>query len=393
MKNKRKICVVTTSRADYGLLYWIMREILEDRRLQLQTIATGMHLSPEFGSTYRKIEQDGFVLDRKCHMLLSSDCEVATVKSIGVGLMSFADALKELLPDIVVILGDRFELFSVAIAALILRIPIAHIHGGETTQGAFDEAVRHSVSKMSSIHFAATEVYGERIIQMGEDPNHVFNFGAPGLDFLYREAIPNKTELERLLGFDLSGRVALVTYHPETLHDHEPTNGFESVLTAITRSKLKAIFTQANADPGGRKINDRSQAFCAKAPDRYKFLNNLGQRGYFGALKNLDLMIGNSSSGLTEAPSLGLPVVNIGDRQKGRVRAGNIIDVGRSTAEIKRGIEIALSAPFRKSARQSPNPYDPFRDGKTSYRIKEALRTIKLGEYLIKKQFHDLRCL
>jgi UDP-N-acetylglucosamine 2-epimerase (non-hydrolysing)/GDP/UDP-N,N'-diacetylbacillosamine 2-epimerase (hydrolysing) len=228
---------------------------------------------------------------------------------------------------------------------------------------------------------------------MGENPDVVFDFGAPGLDFLYRETIPNKTQLQRLLGFDLDGQVALVTYHPETLNGHNPANGIDSVLTAIESSNLKAIFTQANADPGGRIINDRARSFCAKAPDRYKFCDNLGQRGYLGSLKHLNLMIGNSSSGLTEAPSLGLPVVNIGDRQKGRVRAGNIVDVGCSTSEIKRGIQIALSEPFRASARRSRNPYDPHRDGKTSYRIKETLRTLELGDYLIKKQFRDLRCL
>ena len=387
---RRKICVVTTSRADYGLLYWLMKEVQADPSLKLQVVATGMHMSPEFGWTYRKIEQDGFTLDCKCEMLLSSDSDVSTVKSIGVGLISLADELAALKPDVIVVLGDRFELLSIVVAALILRIPVAHIHGGETSQGAFDEAVRHSITKMASIHFPATEAYRQRIIQMGEDPELTFNFGSPGLDSLYRETTLTKSELEQHLGFNLRGPIALVTYHPVTLENGNVRKEIDDVIRAIEVSGLKAIFTQANADPSGRVINERIRAKCAMSPEQFKFCDNLGRRGYFSALKHFDLMIGNSSSGITEAPSFGLPVVNIGDRQAGRVRAKNVIDVKCTQREIEKGIRLAVGKAFKSVARKARNPYDRFGDGRSAYRIKETLKTIPIGPGILKKRFRDI---
>jgi UDP-hydrolysing UDP-N-acetyl-D-glucosamine 2-epimerase len=387
--NRRKLCVVTTSRADYGLLYWLMKEIRSDDALQLQLIVTGMHLAPEFGLTYRQVEKDGFTIDRRIDMLLSSDSEKAIVKSIGIGLLGFSDALDELQPDIMVVLGDRFELLSATISALSQRIPIAHIHGGETSQGAIDEAVRHSITKMATMHFPATEVYRERIVQMGEDPDLVFNYGAPGLDNIYRLPLLNRVQLEGRLKFDLSGTVAMVTYHPVTLEKNKAADQAANILDAMTSTGIKAVFTKANADAHGREINRILEAFCDANEERFRIYDNLGQLVYLSCLQNLDLMIGNSSSGLTEAPSFSLPVVNIGDRQKGRIRATNIIDVGYTVEEIVNGIRLACTETFRKRIAGAHNPYSKYADGKTSYRIKEKLKEIELSESLFKKTFHD----
>ena len=387
---KRRICVVTTSRADYGLLHWLMKAIDEDPALELQVVATGMHLCPEFGLTYRKIEEDGFAIARKVEMVLSGDTEASVVKSVGVGLMSFAVVYEDLKPDIVVVLGDRYELFSVTIPALLMRIPIAHIHGGETSQGAADEAVRHSLTKMASIHFPATEEYRKRIIQMGEDPRFVFNFGAPGLDWIQRLPLLKRAELGKRLDFDLSGKVAMVTYHPVTLEGDAWKPQIEQLLRAIQGSGIKAIFTKANADAHGRMINLKIGQFCEEHPERFRLYDNLGQVLYLSCVKNLDLMIGNSSSGIVEAPSFRMPVVNIGDRQRGRIKAGNVIDVGNSENEIHRGIERAVSESFRREIASVQNPYDKYGDGKVSDRIKETLKKVDLSSNLLKKTFFDI---
>ena len=387
---KRKICVVTTSRADYGLLIWLMKEIREDISMELLIVATGMHLSPEFGNTFRAIEDDGFRINAKVEMLLSSDTDIGVVKSIGIGLLSFCEVLKDLDPDIIVVLGDRFELFSVAVAALILRIPIAHIHGGETSQGSVDEAVRHSITKMSAIHFPAAEAYRKRIIQMGEDPKRVFNFGAPGLDGMHRMKLLSRKELEKRLRFNLDGNIAMVTYHPVTLEEGTAERQIDDLLRAIRRSGLKAVFTKANADEQGRLINRKIQEFCDREPGTYRFYDNLGTLVYLSCLKHCTLMVGNSSSGLIEAPSFRLPVVNIGDRQRGRIRAANVIDVGYSEEEISKGIKKACSNPFRRGLLSLKNPYDTYGDGKTSYRIKESLKNIRITGELLKKGFFDI---
>lgn len=385
----RRICVVTTSRADYGLLRGLMQAIRDDEALALQAIATGMHLCPEFGLTFRDIEQDGFRIERKIEMLLSADSDRAATKSIGVGLLAFADALAELQPDILVVLGDRFELLAPAISALLAKIPIAHIHGGETSQGAVDEGVRHAITKLASLHFAATETYRRRIIQMGEDPQCVFAFGAPGLDALHQVKLLTRPELTARLDFELAAPTALVTYHPVTLERNTAEQQIENLLTALQQERIRAIFTQANADTQGRLINQRIAAFCQDRPADYRLHDNLGQQLYLSCLRHVDLMVGNSSSGLIEAPSFKLPVVNIGDRQQGRIKAANVIDVGYAAEEIAAGIRQALARPWRDGLRDMTNPYAGRGDGRVSFFIKEQLKQVELTEALLKKRFYD----
>jgi UDP-N-acetylglucosamine 2-epimerase (non-hydrolysing)/GDP/UDP-N,N'-diacetylbacillosamine 2-epimerase (hydrolysing) len=350
-----------------------------------------MHLAPGFGRTWREIAAEGVPIDRKIDMRLTGDSGLANLKSLGVGLPGFANAFTELKPAIVVLLGDRFELLAAAVSALLLRIPIAHIHGGERSEGAIDESVRHAITKMSSLHFAATATYRRRIIQMGEAPCRVFNVGAPGLDRLYGAPLLTRGQLEAQLGFRLEEPLALVTYHPATLDQTGTDAQVRHLVAAIRQSGLKAVFTMANADAQGARINARLRALCARHPGRFKWIPHLGHRRYLSCLRYCGLMIGNSSSGLTEAPSFRLPVVNIGDRQRGRVRAANVIDVPCSGAAILRGIRKACSPRFRTSLRSMRNPYDRFRDGRASERIKDVLKKVPLSDDLLKKSFHDLR--
>jgi UDP-N-acetylglucosamine 2-epimerase (non-hydrolysing)/GDP/UDP-N,N'-diacetylbacillosamine 2-epimerase (hydrolysing) len=305
-------------------------------------------------------------------------------------MISLADALQEILPDLVVILGDRFEIVPVALAAVIFRMPVAHIHGGEISQGAIDETFRHAVTKMASIHFAATEPYRQRILQMGESPALTFNVGAPGLDALYRLPLLGRAELETALDFSLDGAVALVTYHPVTIEPGSASQQIANVLTAIEASGIRAVFTKANADLEGGVINRRLADFCHSSPERFRLFDNLGQVRYLSCMKTLDLMLGNSSSGLIEAPSFRLPVVNVGIRQKGRTRAANVIDVENSVEKIMEGIAQALSPAFKRSLEGMQNPYDRFLDGMTSRRIKDTLKAIPLSDFLMGKEFRDL---
>lgn len=387
--NKRKIAVITGTRADYGLLYWLLKEIERDKDLELQLIVTGMHLSPEFGLTYKEIEKDGFEIDDKVEMLLSSDNEIGTTKAVGLGCIGFSDSFNNLNPDMVVVLGDRFEILSASIAAMIARIPLVHLHGGETTQGAIDESIRHSITKMATYHFPATENYKKRIIQLGENPKRVFNFGMPGLDNLYKLDLFNKKELEDNLNFDFNKKVAIITYHPVTLEDNTAEKQIDNILQAIYKSNIKAIFTKANADNGGRIINKKIKEFVKKHPNDYIFIDNLGQVRYLSVLKHADLMIGNSSSGLTEAPSFKLPVVNIGDRQKGRVKADNVIDCDYSIRDIENSINKAISNEFINFISNLQNPYNKYKDGKVSYRIKEKLKELEINNEVLKKEFYD----
>jgi UDP-N-acetylglucosamine 2-epimerase (non-hydrolysing)/GDP/UDP-N,N'-diacetylbacillosamine 2-epimerase (hydrolysing) len=387
---KRRICVVTSSRAEYGHMYWLMKEIQADPDLILQLVVAGAHLSKKFGLTYQDIEKDGFKIDKRLKTLLYSDSEVGISKSIGRGCAAFADAFHEIKPDIIVILGDRYEMLAAAIAAYIAKKPIAHLHGGELTGGLIDEGIRHSITKMASLHFAGTDEYRQRIIQMGEDPKFVFNFGSPGLDSTHKLTFLNKEKLAEFLHFDLSGKVGLVTFHPVTLERNTSQQQVLNLLHVIDKFDFKAVFTTTNADTYGRVINIEIQKHCRKHPQKYIFVYNLGQLKYFSCLKNFDLMIGNSSSGLIEAPSFSMPVVNIGDRQKGRMKAKNIIDVEPTQEAISEGIKKALSEGFKKSIRATINPYDKYGDGKNSIRIKEKLKRIKLTEELTKKNFYDL---
>ncbi len=386
---RRKIGVVTTSRADFGLLRGLMKEIEADPALRLQVVASGMHLSRRFGQTWREIEAEGIHIDRKVQIGLSGHSSIANLNSISKGLNGFGKAFGELKPEIVVLLGDRFELLAPAIAALMLQIPIAHIHGGEVTEGAIDDSVRHAITKMASLHFPATEIYRQRIVQLGEDPARIFNFGAPGLDQIYRSPILSRSQLEDELGFSLQGPVSLVTYHPVTRDLHGVIGQVRCLVAAIKKSGIKAVFTMANADTQGILINEKLENACAENSTQFKWTPHLGHRRYLSCLAHFEVMVGNSSSGLTEAPSFQLPVVNIGDRQRGRVRAPNVIDVECNQAAIEKGIKKAVSTRFRTSLRGMRNPYDRYGDGRTSERIRDVLRDVQLTEDLLKKSFND----
>jgi UDP-hydrolysing UDP-N-acetyl-D-glucosamine 2-epimerase len=387
-KKRRKIAVVTGSRAEYGLLSWIIKGINDDPGLRLQLIVTGMHLSAAFGSTVKQIERDGFPIAARVKMLSASDMEEAVAESIGRGIIGFAKAYKRLKPDIVVLLGDRFEILSAATAALPFRIPLAHIHGGEATKGAFDEQIRHAITKMSHIHFPANEKYRRRIIQMGEDPKYSFCFGAPTVDNITRLKLLDRAGLCGKLKIPADKKIGVVTYHPVTL---EGSGGarIEQLLSAVEKFKdIRWVFTAANADTGGRGITRRIRRFIRAHPDSAKLYMALGPQLYLSLLKNAAVMVGNSSSGLIEAPSFRLPVVNIGDRQTGRIKAGNVIDVGECRkGPIERAIRKALSAGFKRSLKGLKNPYG---GSNVSGRIVRKLKAISLDGALVKKSFHEV---
>ncbi|MFI3155454.1 MAG: UDP-N-acetylglucosamine 2-epimerase [Methylococcaceae bacterium] len=387
MQTKRKICVVTGSRAEYGLLYWLMKEIQHDSVLKLQLIVTGMHLSPEFGLTWKQIEQDGFIIDRRVEMLLSSDTPVGISKSIGLGIIGFADALECLQPDVLVVLGDRFEIFAAVQAAMAHRIPIAHIHGGEITEGAVDDAIRHAITKMSHLHFTATERYRQRVIQLGEQPERVFNVGAPGLDNILQLKLLDKSELEAAIGFNLGKRNLLITFHPVTLEEATATTQFKNLLKALDYfDDLHLIFTQPNADADGRAIIGMIEQYRQHFPERVASFVSLGSLRYLSALKYMDAVVGNSSSGLIEAPAFKIGTINIGDRQKGRLCADSVIHCEPEVDAILQAFNTLFSEDFQKSLKTLENPY-----GQTgaSVKIKELLKTQTL-EDLLKKGFYDL---
>lgn len=388
MTTKRKICIVTGTRAEYGLLYWLMKEIGADPDLQLQLIATGMHLSPEFGLTYQQIEADGFTIDAKVEMLLSSDSPVGIAKSMGLGVIGFADALDRLKPDILVVLGDRFEILAATQAAMVARIPIAHIHGGEATEGLIDEAIRHAVTKMSHLHFTAAEPYRKRVIQLGEAPGRVFNTGAVGLDNLIQLNLLSRAELEKALDFKLnSAPVILCTYHPVTLSESDAGYVLGELFKALDRlPSAKVVFTKGNADMGGRVINQMIDDYALKNPERVAAFVSLGQVRYLSLLREADVVLGNSSSGIVEAPTARIPTVNIGDRQRGRLKAPSIIDCDESVDSILIAIEKALSPEFQKIAAKGETYFG--KDG-ASRRIKQILKEISL-EGILLKHFHDL---
>jgi GDP/UDP-N,N'-diacetylbacillosamine 2-epimerase (hydrolysing) len=383
----RKICVVTGSRADYGLLSWLMKEIQADARLQLQVVATGMHLSPEFGLTFKDIEADGFKIDEKVEALLSSDTPTGIAKSIGLGTIGMADALARLQPDMVVLLGDRFETFAAAQAALVARIPIAHLHGGEATEGAMDEAFRHAITKMSHLHFTAAEEYRQRVIQLGEDPQRVFNFGAAAMDNLSRIPLLGRAALEGALGFRLGNRNLLVTFHPVTLENASASQQFEALLQALDGLQdCHLIFTKPNADTDGRIIGDMIDAFTAKHPGRAAAFTSLGQLRYLSTMQLVDGVVGNSSSGLIEAPSFRVGTVNIGDRQKGRIKASSVIDCTADKAAIQAALQQLFSDAFRQSLQTAVNPYG---SGPVAHKIAQVLATAPLGG-ILKKPFYSL---
>lgn len=383
---KRKICVATGTRAEYGLLYWLMKEIEADKDLELQIIVTGMHLSPEFGLTYKEIEKE-FKVDKKIEMLLSSDTSVGISKSMGLAQIGFAEAYEELKPDIVVVLGDRYEIFSAASAAMIAKIPIAHLHGGETTEGAFDEAIRHSITKMSHLHFSATDKYRNRVIQLGEDPSRVFNVGGMGIENIKRLKLLGKKEFEESIDFKLNKKNILVTFHPVTLEKSTAKEQFRELLYAIDELQdTNIIFTKANSDTHGRVINKMIDEYIANNSYKSVGFTSLGQLRYLSALQFVDAVVGNSSSGLLEAPSFKIGTINIGDRQKGRIKANSVIDCEPSKESIKKAFEKLYSKEFQDSLQDTINPYG---DGCASAKIVEVLKTLKLDD-ILKKSFYDL---
>jgi UDP-hydrolysing UDP-N-acetyl-D-glucosamine 2-epimerase len=385
MNSPRKICIATGARADYGLLFWLMKEIADDSELQLQIIATGMHLSPEFGLTYRQIEADGFAIDAKVEMLLSSDTAVGISKSMGLGVIGFGQALDSLQPDILVLLGDRFEILAAAQAALVSQIPIAHIHGGETSEGAFDEGIRHAISKMAQWHFVAAEPYRKRVVQMGESPDRVFNYGAPGLDQTSKIEWLTRQELEASLEIQLKAPVLLVTYHPVTLAGGDPLAAMTELLNALSAfPEATVIFTYPNADTGGRVLIECIDRFVAQRLKTSRAFVSLGQQRYLSLMREADVIVGNSSSGLTEAPALKKATVNIGDRQKGRLKAASVIDANENSQEITRAIQLALSDVF---CADLPETVSLYGIGSVSQKIKSTLKKVTLR---VRKSFFDI---
>lgn len=389
MRRKRKICVVTTSRADYGVIFWLLKEIEQDRQLELQLLISGAHLGAAAGLTARQIKID-FPLAQNVKMLLEADSEEGLSKAVGLGCTAFAQTFQRLRPDLLVLCGDRFEMLAPALAALLKRIPIAHIHGGEVTQGALDDSVRHALTKLAVLHFAAAEEYRRRIIQLGEDPKRVFCFGAPGLDQIARLQLLSRERLREVLGFPGEAPTAMITYHPVTLEKGQARRQISILLAALEASPLTGLITKANADNEGRVINELCLAFCRANPQRFKFVANLGTLNYLSCLKHFDLMIGNSSSGIIEAPSFRLPVVNVGLRQLGRARSKNILDVPCEKKAILEGVNRALSAGFKRRLAAMKNVYAPKSVGRASYRIKEVLKSADLSEELLRKRFFDV---
>lgn len=382
----RKICVVTGSRAEYGLLSGLMHAIQDDSELELQVIATNMHLSPEFGLTYRDIEADGFHIDKKVLMLLSSDTANATAKSVGLGFMGFADAYEDLKPDMIVVLGDRYEIVSAVSTALFYKIPVAHLHGGEITEGAYDDCIRHAITKMSHLHFTSTEEYRKRVIQLGEYPDRVFNVGAPGIENIKKVPLMSREELEATFdGFTLGDKCLLVTYHPVTLENETAAEQIRNLLSALDElPDYKVIFTLPNSDTDGRIIIRLINEYVAKHPGRAVAYPSLGLRRYLSALKYVKAAVGNSSSGIIEVPSFGIPTLNIGDRQRGRLAAESVVDCGTGKEEILSGLHKILSSDF-----STENVRNPYEGKNTTADILHVLKTYPL-EGLIQKSFYNL---
>lgn len=383
----RKICVITGSRAEYGLLSGLMAAIKSDNELHLQIIATNMHLSPEFGLTYKEIEQDGFVIDKKVEMLLSSDTSNGTTKSVGLATIGFADAYEDLKPDLIVVLGDRYEILAAVTAALFYKIPVAHLHGGEITEGAYDDSIRHAITKMSHIHFTSTEAYRQRVIQLGENPKRVFYVGALGVENIRETKLLSKKELESNLDFSFGDKSLLVTFHPVTLENDTAKQQCENLLAVLAElTDYNIIFTLPNSDTDGRVIMQLIKDFVAVHSERSIAFASMGKGRYLSALQYVTAVIGNSSSGIIEVPSFGIPTLNIGDRQKGRIAADSVIYCGTSINEIKSGIELVLSEKIQQVAKKTVNPYQK---KKTTANIVKILKDFPLDN-LIQKTFYNI---
>jgi GDP/UDP-N,N'-diacetylbacillosamine 2-epimerase (hydrolysing) len=383
----KKICVVTGTRAEYGLLRCLMQEIKDSSQLELQVIVTGMHLSPEFGLTYREIEADGFHISRKIEMLLSSDTSVGIAKSMGLALSGIADAIADSRPDLMLVLGDRYEIFSAVAAALVARVPVAHLHGGESTEGLIDESIRHSITKMSHLHFVATEEYRRRVIQLGESPERVFCVGGMGVDNIAKATLLSRNDLQTALNFEFGERCLMVTFHPVTLEHASAESQMVELLSALEATNgTNIIFTMPNADTEGRVLFGLINEFVRKHSGRAKAYTSLGQLKYLSCLQFVSAVVGNSSSGLLEVPSFCKPTVNIGDRQKGRITATSVINCEPNRDAIDAAIQKALSNEFQYGLASVVNPYGT---GGASEKIVRILEKTPFGS-LLKKSFHDL---
>lgn len=381
---KRKICVVTGTRADYGLLYWLMKELLEDPEFELQIIATGMHLSSEFGLTYQQIEQDGFIINEKVEMLLSSDTPVGITKSLGLATIGFADSLERLSPDLLVVLGDRYEILAAVQAALIARVPVAHIAGGDTTEGAIDESIRHSITKMSHLHFVTNEISAQRVRQLGENPAHVYNVGHTGIDAIKRVRLLEKKELEESLGFTFKPINFLVTFHPVTLEAVSSQAQFQEILKALDSfgSEVGIILTKPNSDTDGRVIIKMIDEFCQIRSNAQAYVS-LGQQRYLSTIHHVDVVIGNSSSGLYEVPAFKKPTINIGNRQKGRLKASSVIDCPPYKQAIIQAIKLGLQTNWSDAE-------SIYGDGGASEKIFSILKQQKMFDRLLQKHFYKV---
>jgi len=382
----RKICVITGTRAEYGLMRLVMQGVKDDPELKLQVIVTGMHLSPEFGHTYREIEKDGFQIDRKVEMLTSSDTPVGIAKSMGLGLIGFADALSELKPDLIVALGDRFEIFAAVAAALVARIPVAHLHGGETTEGAFDEALRHSITKMSHLHFVAAEEYHQRVIQLGEQPERVFLVGGLGVDNIKCLKLLDRAALETSLDFKLGQKNLLITFHPVTLETATAEDQMAELLAALAALKdTQLIFTMPNADTDGRALIKMVEQFVSQHPNARAY-TSLGQLRYLSCIAQVDGVVGNSSSGLAEVPSFKKGTINVGDRQRGRLQAESVINCEPTRQSIDVALIKLYSPDFQASLTEVRSPYG---EGGASEQVVKAIKHFEI-DGIAKKSFYDL---
>lgn len=381
----KKVAVFTGTRAEYGLMYWLLKDIQSDLELSLQLLVSGMHLSPEFGETYKTIESDGFQIDEKIEILLSSDSAVGTAKSMGLGVLGFTDALNRLKPDVLVILGDRFEALAAAQTAMILRIPILHLHGGEITEGAYDDAIRHAITKLSYLHCTSTEEYRQRVIQLGEQPDRVRNVGAIGLDHLQRSSFMSVEELSQSLGFELTQPYFVVTYHPVTLGEEAPEESFQVLLDALNQfPDHQVILTYPNADDGGRRIIPMLEDYASNASNRVLATTSLGQQRYLSAIKHASAVIGNSSSGVIEVPAFDVPTVDIGQRQLGRLAAKSVLHAEPCFDSIVKAIELAIAGGYKSADEKVENPYG---QGNASEQVIEMIKTMNFEPC---KSFYDV---
>jgi len=385
---KKKVCVFTGSRAEYGLLRPLIEKLGNDGGFDLKLLVSGMHLSEEFGCTFREIEEDGFEIDEKVDILGGSDTPVGIAKAVGRGVSGCSEALERLSCDLVVILGDRFEALACAVAASLLRIPVAHLHGGEVTEGALDDGFRHAITKLSHLHFTAAEEYRRRVIQLGEEPGRVFCVGALGIDGIKSLDLLSKEALERDLGIRFRARNLLVTMHPETLRDDRSESQTKIVLDLLGElQETTLVFTSANADTGGGRINTLVERFVKAHPDHAYLFTSLGQRRYLSTMRYVDAVVGNSSSGIIEAPYFKIGTINIGDRQKGRIRAGSVIDCAPRPDAIEKAFRTLYSPGFKRTLKNTENPYG---DGAAADRIMKVLKSYDMRG-ILQKGFYDIR--